>query len=77
MAEELDVVALKVDRPDLGLVTGDRGAVVMVFDAGACEVEFVNSDGSTRAMATFGADEIEVVWRIADSRQPELRKAAN
>lgn len=66
MADELDVIALKVDRPDLGLKAGEEGTIVMKFDDEAYEVEFVNEDGTTRAMATFPVDEVEVVWRIAD-----------
>jgi len=76
MAEELDVVAIRAARPDLGLPAGARGAIVMVFDD-AYEVEFVNDDGSTRAMAPFKFGEVDVVWRVAEirSRAPD-RKAA-
>lgn len=74
MIEELDVVALKRDRPDLGLKAGEEGAVVMVYE-GAYEVEFVNDDGTTRVMTALKADEVEVTWRIADHRA-ELSRAA-
>lgn len=67
MIEELDVVALRRDRPDLGLKAGDQGAVVLLY-GDACEVEFVNQDGSTKVMAAFGLEEVTVVWRAADHR---------
>lgn len=68
MIEELDVVALRRDRADLGLTAGDEGAVVLVYGDEACEVEFVNPDGSTRVMTALPVAELEVVWRIADHR---------
>jgi hypothetical protein len=74
MIEELDVVALKRDRPDLGLKAGEQGAVVLVYD-GAYEVEFVNEDGSTRVMTAFAADDVELVWRVATIRDVEPRRA--
>jgi hypothetical protein len=76
MTEELDVIALKRDWPELGLKAGDQGAVVLVYGDEACEVEFVNTDGTTRAMAAFDLDEVEVVWRSADHQNPP-RRAAN
>ena len=39
MIEDLDVVALKRDRADLGLKAGDEGAVVLVYGDEACQVE--------------------------------------
>ena len=68
MIEELDVVAMKRDRADLGLKAGDEGTIVLIYGDEACEVEFVNPDGSTRIMAALPVDEIEVIWRIADHR---------
>lgn len=76
MAEELDVVAIKKARPDLGLPLGARGTIVMVFDDEAYEVEFVNEDGTTQAMGTFLVDEVEVVWRVADMHAARRRAAS-
>lgn len=76
MAEELDVVAIKKARPDLGLPAGARGTIVMMFDNEAYEVEFVNEDGTTQAMATFLVDEVEVVWRVADMHAARRRAAS-
>ena len=48
-----DTVALLRDAPELGLLKGQVGAVVLEHDAGAVEVEFVDSDGRTYAMGPF------------------------
>lgn len=66
MADELDVIALKVDRPDLGLRAGEEGTIVMKFDDRNFLVEFADDDGVEYAMPTLNADEVEVIWRIAD-----------
>lgn len=77
MADELDVIALKKDRPDLGLKAGERGTIVLKHDERNFLVEFSDSDGVEYAMPTLTADEIEVVWRIADHRPvPAVRRAA-
>jgi Domain of unknown function (DUF4926) len=58
--QELDVVTLAVDLPEEGLQAGDIGTVVYLFEspAPAYEVEFVDDDGSTRAMVTLTADQL-------------------
>ena len=60
MIEELDVVALKRDRADLGLKAGDEGAVVLVYGDEACEVEFVNPDGTTRVIVDIGGQTVSL-----------------
>jgi Domain of unknown function (DUF4926) len=58
--EELDVVALTTDVPEEGLEAGTIGTVVHIFHKPntAYEVEFVDGDGATIAMATLTADQI-------------------
>jgi hypothetical protein len=58
--EELDVVALTSDLPQEGLGAGAIGTVVHVFHQPntAYEVEFVDDDGKTIAMATLTPDQI-------------------
>ncbi len=59
MIEELDTVALLIDRPDLSLRKGQVGAVVAAYGEGeAFEVEFVDDEGATYAMATFPTDQL-------------------
>ena len=49
---ELDAVKTLKSFPDDGITIGDIGTIVMVFSTPneAYEVEFVNNDGSTKAM---------------------------
>jgi hypothetical protein len=57
MLKLLDVVALLVRRPDLGLAAGQVGTVVHCYDD-AVEVEFAGDDGVTYAMAAFRASDL-------------------
>lgn len=57
---DFDLAALKEDLPPKGLMAGDVGTVVFVYDHGqAYEVEFVAADGRTLAVETLRADQIE------------------
>ena len=49
--KELEIVALRDDLPDSGLVVSDVGTIVFVDRSGeAYEVEFTDADGTTLAM---------------------------
>ena len=62
MIRELDRVVLTGAVPSEGLVTGDVGTVVHVYDGGkAFEVEFMTLDGQTAAVATVEASAIRAV----------------
>ncbi len=54
----LDVVALLVDKPAEGLVTGHVGTVVEVYSPEVFEVEFLGSEGRTYALAELKKDEL-------------------
>jgi hypothetical protein len=59
MIDELDVVALLVDRPDLKLAKGSVGTVVLVHGKHeAFEVEFVDPDGHTYGEGAFRGEEL-------------------
>lgn len=59
MFDELDVVALLIDRPDLGLSKGQTGTIVSVYgEHEAFEVEFVDDGGVTYGLATFSPEEL-------------------
>lgn len=59
MINELDTVALLVDRPDLNLRKGEMGAVVAVLgEREAFEVEFVDDEGFTYGQAAFPAADL-------------------
>ena len=58
--KELDLAALRQDLPAHGLIVGDVGTVVFVHGHGeAYEVEFLTADGSTLAVETLRADQVE------------------
>ena len=57
----LDVVALLVDKPADGLVSGHVGTVVEVFSPEDFEVEFLDPDGRTFALTELKRDEILVL----------------
>ena len=66
MLEELDVVALLVDRLDAGLEKGLMGTVVSVHGKQeAFEVEFVDDEGFTFGLETFRPDELLKLHRRA------------
>ena len=66
MIEELDTVALLVDRPEAGLEKGLMGAVVGVHGRHeAFEVEFVDDEGHTFGIETFKPDELLKLHRRA------------
>lgn len=64
---ELDVVELARDLPEAGLVAGTVGAIVFVYgcdcEAQHFEVEFIDADGTTIAVATVAADDIRPAIR--------------
>jgi hypothetical protein len=66
MIDELDIVALLVDRPDLDLTKGQMGTVVCVYGKHeAFEVEFVDDDGFTYGLETFQPEELLKLHRRA------------
>ena len=52
----LETVIVTIDLPDEDVLAGDLGAIVEVYTSPALayEVEFVNPDGTTRALLTLG-----------------------
>lgn len=60
MLEPLDTIIATADFPEHDVLAGDLGAVVEVYTAPslAYEVEFVNPDGSTRALLTLAPSQV-------------------
>lgn len=58
--ELFDVVKLVEDLPEEGLAAGSVGTIVHVFTTprSAYEVEFVDDDGQTLAMATLTPEQV-------------------
>ena len=72
MIEDLDVVALTIALPDLGLAVGDVGTVVHAYlDGKAFEVEFMTLVGETIDVVTLEAGQIRplATSEIAHARQ--------
>jgi len=62
MIKEHERVVLTAPLPSEGLVAGDVGTVVHVYDDGkAYEVEFVTLDGRTAAVATLESGQVRPV----------------
>jgi hypothetical protein len=59
--EMLAVVALLRDLPEHGLLRGEAGTVVEHLSPTVVEVEFVDADGRTRAMAEVAAEDLLVL----------------
>ena len=56
----LDTVIAAVNVPDHEILAGDLGTIVEVYTSPdlAYEVEFVNPDGTTRALLTLAPDQV-------------------
>ncbi|MBI4057988.1 DUF4926 domain-containing protein [Candidatus Microgenomates bacterium] len=61
---ELDVVVLNRDMKESGLIKGDIGTVVHVYDSGkSVEVEFVAPEGKTIAVLTLPIKDVRPMKR--------------
>lgn len=65
----LDVVALLNDRQDLGLVRGQVGTVVEVYEPTVFEVEFNDVQGCPYASEAVSADELMVLHHQLVSKE--------
>lgn len=64
MINELDLVVLLKDMPEINLRKGDVGTVVMLHNNGAgFEVEFATFGGISIAVATLPASAVRAVGR--------------
>ena len=69
----LDVVGLLADYPEQGLVRGQVGTIVEVYEPGVFEVEFSDIQGRMYALETLRAEQLMVLHHqpIAN-RQPSI-----
>jgi len=64
MIQEHDTVVVNRDLKEAGLIAGDIGAVVHVYEGkDMAEVEFVTGEGSTIAVVTLSFTEIRPIGR--------------
>ena len=71
MFNDLEIVALRRDCAENGLLAGDTGTIVHVYaDGAAYEIEFTALDGNTLAIPTLPADAVRPVrpGEIAQAR---------
>ena len=76
MINELETVALTRDLPQHGLLKDDLGAVVVVYDQWAYEVEFVALDGKTIALVTLPEDAIRAIRAVRAREIAHVREVA-
>jgi Domain of unknown function (DUF4926) len=57
----LDVVALLQDLPELGLIRGQVGTIVEMYELDVFEVEFIDSNGHTYALETLSASVLMIL----------------
>ena len=73
---ELDTVVLNRDFPELGLRTGDLGAVVHVHDPDELEVEFVTASGHTEALVALASSDVRPIAETDLISVRSLRRSA-
>jgi ATP-dependent exoDNAse (exonuclease V) alpha subunit len=69
---EFKPVALLHDIPEKGLLNGDMGAIVHVYEPDGLEVEFVRPSGKTQAVVTLSVEDIRA---LDDSDLIAVRRA--
>ena len=57
----LDVVALLQDLPELGLIRGQVGTIVEIYEPDVFEVEFIDSNARTYALETLSASVLMIL----------------
>jgi hypothetical protein len=60
--KQYDVVILKKDFPEYGLVKGLEGTILEVYDESNFEIEFSDHNGFTIHLGTFPKDYLEIKW---------------
>ena len=59
MLSELETVVINEDIPEYGLISGDIGVIVHIYENGSViEVEFVSGEGRTVGVVTLPKDSI-------------------
>jgi hypothetical protein len=57
----LDVVAILQDLPELGLIRGQVGTIVEIYEPDVFEVEFIDSNGRNYALETLSASVLMIL----------------
>jgi hypothetical protein len=73
MIKEYDKIVLTADLPEIGLLKGDLGTVVMIHQNGkGYEVEFIALDGSTIDVVTLSNSQIRAIRKREIAKVREL-----
>lgn len=59
---QFDVVMLKKDLPEEGMLKWSVGAILEVYDESNYEVEFYDKDGFTLFLGALTKDSLELIW---------------
>ncbi len=65
---EIDVVALTDDLPELGLNKGETGTVVDISESGVFLVEFSNENGEMIALESLKREQITLVTSYSQEK---------
>ena len=65
---EIDVVALTQDLPELGLNKGETGTVVDISESGVFLVEFSNKNGEMIALESLKIEQIVLVTSYSQEK---------
>lgn len=65
---EIDLVALTQDLPELGLNKGETGTVVDISESGVFLVEFSNEDGEMIALESLKREQITLVTSYSQEK---------
>jgi len=61
MYKEHEVVVLRRELPEHGLLRGEVGAIVAVYEAGGYEVELATAEGGAVAVVTLADEDLRPV----------------
>ena len=77
MIKQYAEIVLLTDKPEKGLIKGDVGIVVEIYDNYAgYEVEFMTKEGKTVAVVTLDANEVRPIGKQDMLHVRELEMAA-
>lgn len=77
MITEHDRVVLTSDIPEEGLVSGDVGTIIHIYQGGeAFEVEFITLSGKTVAVVTVSAEQVRPVRPEEITHAREIKPVA-
>jgi hypothetical protein len=62
MIKVYDVVKLVKDIPEEGLVKGQKGTILEIYNESHCEIEFCDENGFTLYLGSMLIKDLKLVW---------------